>query len=120
MAGSPWFHGRISRAAAEFLLSSGVDGSYLVRESESNRGEHTLSLRCGGKAYHYRIVHAAEGFGITRSNVRPTLAALIQHHHDGAHGRPRRGRAVSGWRGAVFFFYYVFVFPPMPMPRSRP
>jgi len=54
LARNPWFHGPISRTAAEFLLNGGVDGSFLVRESESNPGEHTLSVRAGGKVCVYR------------------------------------------------------------------
>ena len=30
-----WYHGRIERVKAENLLSSGINGSFLVRESET-------------------------------------------------------------------------------------
>ena len=50
-----WYHGPISRNAAEYLLSSGIDGSFLVRDSESSPGQLSISLRFDGRVYHYRI-----------------------------------------------------------------
>ena len=50
-----WYHGPISRNAAEYLLSSGINGSFLVRESESSPGQRSISLRYEGRVYHYRI-----------------------------------------------------------------
>ena len=50
-----WYHGPISRTTAEYLLSSGINGSFLVRESESSAGQRTISLRFDGHVYHYRI-----------------------------------------------------------------
>ena len=41
-----WFHSHISGYNAEkLLLERGFDGSYLVRPSESNPGDFTLSVR---------------------------------------------------------------------------
>ena len=50
-----WYHGPVSRNAAEYLLSSGINGSFLVRESESSPGQMSISLRYDGRVYHYRI-----------------------------------------------------------------
>uniref|UniRef100_UPI00398F1D0F tyrosine-protein kinase ABL2 isoform X3 n=1 Tax=Pristiophorus japonicus TaxID=55135 RepID=UPI00398F1D0F len=50
-----WYHGPVSRSAAEYLLSSLINGSFLVRESESSPGQLSISLRYEGRVYHYRI-----------------------------------------------------------------
>ncbi|VUZ43643.1 unnamed protein product [Hymenolepis diminuta] len=51
----PWYHGSVSRQAAEQLLRSGITGSYLVRESESAPGQLSVTVRNLGRVYHYRI-----------------------------------------------------------------
>ncbi|XP_063966725.1 tyrosine-protein kinase ABL1-like [Lytechinus pictus] len=56
-----WYHGPISRNAAEYLLSSGIDGSFLVRDSESSPGHRSISLRFDGRVYHYRISSGSDG-----------------------------------------------------------
>lgn len=43
------------------LLSSGINGSFLVRESESSPGQRSISLRYEGRVYHYRISEDSEG-----------------------------------------------------------
>ena len=40
---------QIARTTAEYLLNSGVNGSFLVRESQSNPGEYSISTRFDGK-----------------------------------------------------------------------
>ncbi|XP_021121016.1 Abelson tyrosine-protein kinase 2 isoform X5 [Heterocephalus glaber] len=56
-----WYHGPVSRSAAEYLLSSLINGSFLVRESESSPGQLSISLRYEGRVYHYRINSTADG-----------------------------------------------------------
>ncbi|XP_023725314.1 tyrosine-protein kinase Abl isoform X3 [Cryptotermes secundus] len=76
-----WYHGPISRNAAEYLLSSGINGSFLVRESESSPGQRSISLRYEGRVYHYRINEDAEGkVYVTTESKFNTLAELVHHH----------------------------------------
>lgn len=76
-----WYHGPISRNAAEYLLSSGINGSFLVRESESSPGQRSISLRCEGRVYHYRISEDSEGkVYVTSEWCFNTLAELVHHH----------------------------------------
>lgn len=84
-----WYHGPISRNAAEYLLSSGINGSFLVRESESSPGQRSISLRYEGRVYHYRIQEDIDGkVFVTQEYKFNTLAELVHHHsvlHEG-HG----------------------------------
>ncbi|KAL1517707.1 hypothetical protein ABEB36_001439 [Hypothenemus hampei] len=76
-----WYHGPISRNAAEYLLSSGINGSFLVRESESSPGQRSISLRYEGRVYHYRINEDPEGkVYVTAESKFNTLAELVHHH----------------------------------------
>ncbi|XP_015780980.1 tyrosine-protein kinase Abl isoform X2 [Tetranychus urticae] len=83
----PWYHGQIVRSAAEYLLSSGINGSFLVRESESSPGQRSISLRYEGRVYHYRINEDTEGKVYVTAKCRfNTLAELVHHHSMHADG----------------------------------
>ncbi|XP_018324086.1 tyrosine-protein kinase Abl isoform X3 [Agrilus planipennis] len=76
-----WYHGPISRNAAEYLLSCGINGSFLVRESESSPGQRSISLRYEGRVYHYRINEDSDGkVFVTAESKFNTLAELVHHH----------------------------------------
>ncbi|XP_042899791.1 tyrosine-protein kinase Abl isoform X2 [Parasteatoda tepidariorum] len=76
-----WYHGPISRNAAEYLLSSGINGSFLVRESESSPGQRSISVRFEGRVYHYRINEDSDGkVFVTSECPFNTLAELVHHH----------------------------------------
>ncbi|UYV84000.1 ABL1 [Cordylochernes scorpioides] len=76
-----WYHGPIARNAAEYLLSSGINGSFLVRESESSPGQRSISLRFDGRVYHYRITVDLDEKVFVTANCRfNTLAELVHHH----------------------------------------
>ena len=52
-----WFFGRIKRADAEkkLLQVGNQSGTFLIRESESQPGNYSLSVRDGDSVKHYRI-----------------------------------------------------------------
>lgn len=55
-----WYHGKISRHQAEnCLLNRGINGSFLMRSSESVPGRHVLSLLHERRIKHY-MVHSDE------------------------------------------------------------
>lgn len=82
-----WYHGTIGRNAAEYLLSSGINGSFLVRESESSPGQLSISLRFDSRVYHYRVSNAPDGkMYVSAENRFSTIAELIHHHSVHADG----------------------------------
>lgn len=109
-----WYHGPISRSAAEYLLSSGINGSFLVRESESSPGQRSISLRYEGRVYHYRINDDPDAkYVYVTSECRfNTLAELVHHHSIHADGlitqllypAPKRaGSSIGGQSGSASF-----------------
>lgn len=77
-----WFFGNITRVEAELSLSSGINGSFLIRESESKPGQYSISLRYDGRVFHYRI-HADPSSGqyyVTPESKFDTLSELVKHH----------------------------------------
>ncbi|NWX95209.1 SRMS kinase, partial [Nothoprocta ornata] len=59
----PWYFGKMSRSEAEQLLLSPPNqhGSFLVRDSESSKGEFSLSVRARGGVSHFRIGRSPGG-----------------------------------------------------------
>ena len=68
-----WFHAGINREEAKILLDSGVDGSFLIRNSETQAGHFSISLRAHevregaskDTIYHYRIQYVDGLYHIT-------------------------------------------------------
>ena len=77
-----WFHGNITRAEAELSLSSGINGSFLIRESESKPGQYSISLRYDGRVFHYRIHMDPQTsqYFVTPESKFETLPELVVHH----------------------------------------
>ncbi|EGD74404.1 TK/ABL protein kinase [Salpingoeca rosetta] len=82
----PWYHGRIPRTTAEFLLSNGIDGSFLVRESQSSPGEYSISMRYDGKVFHYRVSKGPAGVYVAQDKPFPALGDLINYYRKNSDG----------------------------------
>lgn len=81
----PWYFGKIARSKAEKLLmdSRCHHGSYLVRESESTKGQLSLSMRDGDTIRHYRVQDFENGtFKLWGSpaDPQPSIPDLITFH----------------------------------------
>ncbi|XP_070589484.1 tyrosine-protein kinase FRK isoform X2 [Erythrolamprus reginae] len=85
----PWFFGAIKRADAEkqLLYHENETGAFLIRESESQKGEFSLSVRDGGTVKHYRIKRMDNGdFFVTRRATFHTLNAFVMHYSKSSDG----------------------------------
>ena len=85
----PWYHGNITRAEAEFTLSSEVNGSFLVRNSESKPGKYAFSFRNDGSTEHYviNIDHLTrQCYFKTPALSFQGLPELVEHHSKNADG----------------------------------
>ncbi len=84
-----WFHGNVTRAEAELSLGSAVNGSFLLRESESNSkpGQFSISLCNDGHVYHYRIHTDPQFMYFVAPHLKfNNLAELVAHHSKHSNG----------------------------------
>ncbi|XP_058137097.1 LOW QUALITY PROTEIN: SHC-transforming protein 2 [Dasypus novemcinctus] len=73
----PWYHGRMSRRAAERLLRA--DGDFLVRDSTTNPGQYVLTGMHAGQPKHLLLVDP-EGVVRTKDVLFESIGHLIEHH----------------------------------------
>ena len=85
-----WYHGNITRAAAEVALSSGINGSFLIRDSESKPGQYFISLQFNRHTYHYYILQdpvTKTYYVKKKQDIKfPTLKELVHYHSQQADG----------------------------------
>ncbi|XP_013108716.2 tyrosine-protein kinase Shark [Stomoxys calcitrans] len=85
-----WFHGRISREAAEEICKNdGDDGTFIVRESNTAEGDFVLTLLHEGEVCHYQIRrHGEDAFFSIEDKVKILhgLDTLVEYYQQGANG----------------------------------
>ncbi|KAJ7308331.1 hypothetical protein JRQ81_008867 [Phrynocephalus forsythii] len=125
-----WFHGTISRADTESLLTLCKEGSYLVRNSETSRNDYSLSLRSSQGFMHMKFTRTKENKFVLGQNSPPfdSVPEVIHHYtsqelpvkgpntspcstqwpcrrcdpNSGHRRREKRERLTEGGRGAAF------------------
>ncbi|XP_044726937.1 cytoplasmic protein NCK1 isoform X2 [Chrysoperla carnea] len=56
LIGKPWYYGHITRNQCDNMLNQhGHDGDFLVRDSETNMGDYSVSLKAPGRNKHFRV-----------------------------------------------------------------
>jgi hypothetical protein len=81
----PYYHTSLGRAVAEqMLVSEGVNGTYLVRASETKTDSMVLSVGCNQRVHHYRIVYSGGSYRMEthKETTFKTLPELVQHFSD--------------------------------------
>ncbi|XP_004595745.2 SHC-transforming protein 2 [Ochotona princeps] len=73
----PWYHGRMTRRAAERLLRA--DGDFLVRDSATNPGQYVLTGMQAGQPKHLLLVDP-EGVVRTKDVLFESISHLIDYH----------------------------------------
>jgi len=78
---SKWFHGHLSGGKAEELLLANPDGSFLVRPSENNPGNFSISVRYKGEVTHIKIINDGDSYCLAGSpDPFATLPELVEHY----------------------------------------
>ena len=80
VVGQPWYFGSVPRTQCDTLLNEfAEDGDFLVRASETNGGDFSISLKAAGRNKHFRV-HFEDGVYCIGQRRFPSMTELIQHY----------------------------------------
>lgn len=86
-----WYHGTLSRAEAETLLTLCKESSYLVRNSQTCKTDYSLSLRSCKGFMHMKFTQSADGRFVLGENSPPFATIPEVIHYYTTHKLPIRG-----------------------------
>ncbi|KAL5280545.1 NCK2 family protein [Megaselia abdita] len=80
LAGKTWYYGSISRSQCDTVLNQhGHDGDFLIRDSETNMGDFSVSLKAPGRNKHFRV-HVENNMYCIGQRKFHTLDQLVDHY----------------------------------------
>ncbi|XP_049638448.1 SH2 domain-containing adapter protein F isoform X2 [Suncus etruscus] len=86
-----WYHGAISRTDAENLLRLCKEASYLVRNSETNKNDFSLSLKSSQGFMHMKLSRTKEHKYVLGQNSPPFSSVPEIVHHYASRKLPIKG-----------------------------
>ncbi|XP_042164439.1 cytoplasmic protein NCK1 isoform X2 [Oncorhynchus tshawytscha] len=79
-AGKPWYYGKVTRHQAEVALNQrGVEGDFLIRDSESSPNDFSISLKAQGKNKHFKV-QLKDGLYCIGQRKFSSLEDLVDHY----------------------------------------
>ncbi|TMW48704.1 hypothetical protein DOY81_006223 [Sarcophaga bullata] len=80
LAGKSWYYGAITRSQCDTVLNQhGHDGDFLIRDSETNMGDYSVSLKAPGRNKHFRV-HVENSMYCIGQRKFHTLDQLVDHY----------------------------------------
>ncbi|KAM8942231.1 cytoplasmic protein NCK2 isoform 1-T3 [Lycaon pictus] len=79
-AGREWYYGNVTRHQAECALNErGVEGDFLIRDSESSPSDFSVSLKASGKNKHFKVQLVDNVYCIGQRRFH-TMDELVEHY----------------------------------------
>ncbi|XP_063809860.1 cytoplasmic protein NCK2 isoform X1 [Pseudophryne corroboree] len=79
-AGKGWYYGGITRHQAECALNErGMEGDFLIRDSESSPSDFSISLKASGKNKHFKVQLVDNVYCIGQRRFK-SMDELVQHY----------------------------------------
>ncbi|XP_069613681.1 cytoplasmic protein NCK2 [Dendrobates tinctorius] len=79
-AGKGWYYGGVTRHQAECALNErGVDGDFLIRDSESSPSDFSISLKASGKNKHFKVQMVDTVYCIGQRRFK-NMDELVEHY----------------------------------------
>ncbi|XP_041912179.1 phosphatidylinositol 3-kinase regulatory subunit gamma-like isoform X1 [Alosa sapidissima] len=83
-----WYLGDLKRTQAEELLRGRANGTFLIRDSQTQRGSYACSVVVDGEVKHCVIFRTASGFGFAEPyNLHSSLQQLVLHYQHNSLGQ---------------------------------
>ncbi|KAA0704888.1 Cytoplasmic protein NCK1 NCK adaptor protein 1 [Triplophysa tibetana] len=79
-AGKQWYYGKVTRHQAEVALNQrGVEGDFLIRDSESSPNDFSISLKAQSKNKHFKVQLKDNLYCIGQRKFS-TMEELVEHY----------------------------------------
>uniref|UniRef100_A0A6M2DTK0 Putative adaptor protein nck/dock n=1 Tax=Xenopsylla cheopis TaxID=163159 RepID=A0A6M2DTK0_XENCH len=95
LSGKPWYYGCITRNQCDVILNQhGHDGDFLIRDSETNMGDYSVSLKAPGRNKHFRV-HVEGALYCIGQRKFHTLDQLVDHYQRAPIYTNKQGKKIN-------------------------